>query len=150
ETGQCVKAFCHRGVDGSRYRGRARRASMDRAVSHVMAWQGASRATHAVDVRGLTKRFGDRTVVDGISLRIRAGEITGFLGPNGSGKTPTIRMICGLLTPDAGEGTVLGLDVRRDSQRIKRQIGYMTQRFSFYDDLTVAENLSFVARLHDP
>jgi len=80
---------------------------------------------------------------------VKAGEIVGFLGPNGSGKTTTIRMICGLLSPDAGEGTVLGLDVRTESVRIKRQIGYMTQRFSFYEDLTIEENLAFVARLHD-
>jgi ABC-2 type transport system ATP-binding protein len=101
-----------------------------------------------IDVRGLSKRFDDRVVVDGISLRVEAGEIMGFLGPNGSGKTTTIRMICGLLSPDAGEGTVLGYDVRRESPRIKREVGYMTQRFSFYEDLTIEENLTFVARLY--
>ncbi len=101
-----------------------------------------------IDVRGLTKRFGTRTVVDNVSLSVDRGEIVGFLGPNGSGKTTTIRMICGLLTPDAGEGSVLGFDVRREAARIKREVGYMTQRFSFYEDLTIAENLDFVARLY--
>ncbi len=104
---------------------------------------------NVIDVRNLTKRFGKATVVDHISLKVAAGEIVGFLGPNGSGKTTTIRMICGLLTPDAGEGTVLGYDVIRDSRRIKAQVGYMTQRFSFYEDLTIEENLYFVARLYD-
>ena len=102
----------------------------------------------AIDVRGMTKRFGKRTVVDAVDLAVATGEIVGFLGPNGSGKTTTIRMICGLLKPDAGEGTVLGLDVRTQSAAIKRQVGYMTQRFSFYEDLTIAENLTFVARLY--
>ncbi|MCA1951752.1 MAG: ABC transporter ATP-binding protein [Hyphomicrobiales bacterium] len=102
----------------------------------------------AIDVRGLTKSFGRKRVVDNVSLRVEPGEIVGFLGPNGSGKTTTIRIICGLLTPDAGEGTVLGFDVRRQSRRIKREVGYMTQRFSFYEDLTIAENLAFVARLY--
>jgi ABC-2 type transport system ATP-binding protein len=103
---------------------------------------------NVIDVTGLTKRFGPRTVVDNVNLQVAAGEIVGFLGPNGSGKTTTIRMICGLLTPDAGSGTVLGFDVRRDSLKIKREVGYMTQRFSFYEDLTIEENLSFVARLY--
>ncbi|MGX1742722.1 ATP-binding cassette domain-containing protein [Bosea sp. NPDC055353] len=97
----------------------------------------------------MTKRFGKRTVVDDVNLAVATGEIVGFLGPNGSGKTTTIRMICGLLRPDAGEGTVLGLDVRTQSAAIKRQVGYMTQRFSFYEDLTIAENLTFVARLYE-
>ena len=101
----------------------------------------------AIDVRGLDKRFGERHVVRGLSLQVRAGEIYGFLGPNGSGKTTSIRMICGLLTPDAGEGTCLGLDVMRQSDQIKRQVGYMTQRFSLWEDLTIAENLDFVARM---
>jgi len=104
---------------------------------------------NVIDVRNLTKRFGQATVVDHISLGVASGEIVGFLGPNGSGKTTTIRMICGLLTPDAGEGTVLGYDVIRDSRRIKAEVGYMTQRFSFYEDLTIEENLYFVARLYD-
>ncbi|MDA5194850.1 ABC transporter ATP-binding protein [Govanella unica] len=102
----------------------------------------------AVDVRGLTKRFGTQTVVDHIDIQVPAGLIYGFLGPNGSGKTTTLRMLCGLLTPDGGEGSCLGLDIRTDAARIKNQIGYMTQRFSYYDDLTVTENLDFVARAY--
>ena len=103
----------------------------------------------AVDVRGLTKRYGSRTVVDDLRLTVDKGQIVGFLGPNGSGKTTTIRMVCGLLTPDAGSGTVLGMDLIRDAADIRREVGYMTQRFSFYEDLTIAENLQFVARLYD-
>jgi ABC-2 type transport system ATP-binding protein len=103
---------------------------------------------NVIDVSGLAKSFNGIVAVDHIALRVAAGEIVGFLGPNGSGKTTTIRMICGLLTPDAGEGTVLGLDVRRDSARIKREVGYMTQKFSLYEDLTIEENLFFVARLY--
>lgn len=102
----------------------------------------------AIDIEGLTKRFGARTVVDNVSLKIPAGEVWGFLGPNGSGKTTTIRMLCGLLRPDGGHGTCLGLDILTQAERIKRQVGYMTQRFSFYEDLTVQENLDFVARLY--
>ena len=102
----------------------------------------------AIDVHDLTKRFGKRTVVDHVSLTVEQGQIVGFLGPNGSGKTTFIRMLCGLLTPDAGSGTVLGLDVISESRLIKREVGYMTQRFSFYDDLSIAENLDFVARLY--
>ena len=105
-------------------------------------------AAPAIDVRGLVKRFGGRTVVDGVSLRVTQGEIAGFIGPNGSGKTTTIRMMCGLLTPDGGEGTVLGLDIRRSAAAIRREVGYMTQRFSLYEDLTIAENLAFVAGLY--
>ena len=103
----------------------------------------------AIDVTGLTKRYAGRPVVDAISLRVRAGSICGFLGPNGSGKTTTIRMLCGLLTPDAGEGTCLGLDMRRDAAAIKRQVGYMTQKFGLYDDLSIRQNLDFVARLFE-
>jgi ABC-2 type transport system ATP-binding protein len=103
---------------------------------------------NAIEVSGLVKRFGDRTVVDHVSMSVAEGEIVGFLGPNGSGKTTTIRMMCGLLTPDEGEGRVLGYDLRRDSLLIKREVGYMTQKFSFYEDLTIAENLEFVARLY--
>jgi len=103
----------------------------------------------AIDVRGLVKSFGGRTVVDHVSMKVEAGEIVGFLGPNGSGKTTTIRLMCGLLTPDEGEGEVLGYDIRTESLRIKREVGYMTQRFSFYEDLTIAENLDFVARLYE-
>ena len=102
----------------------------------------------AIDVRGLVKRFGTKTVVDGFSIRVGHGRIHGFLGPNGSGKTTTIRMLCGLLTPDAGEGTCLGLDIRSQSAAIKRQVGYMTQKFSFWEDLSIAENLDFVARMY--
>jgi ABC-2 type transport system ATP-binding protein len=102
----------------------------------------------AIDVRGMTKRFGDRTAVDHIDLQVRRGEIYGFLGPNGSGKTTFIRMLCGLLRADAGSGTCLGHDVIHESELIKRQVGYMTQRFSFWEDLTVPENLDFVARMY--
>jgi ABC-2 type transport system ATP-binding protein len=103
----------------------------------------------AIDVRGMTKRFGHRTVVKQIDLQVREGEICGFLGPNGSGKTTFIRMLCGLLRPDAGSGTCLGHDVIKDSDTIKRQVGYMTQRFSFWEDMTVAENLTFTARMYN-
>jgi ABC-2 type transport system ATP-binding protein len=102
----------------------------------------------AIDVHGMTKRFGRRTAVDHIDLRVRQGEICGFLGPNGSGKTTFIRMLCGLLRADAGSGTCLGHDVITKSDTIKREVGYMTQRFSFWDDLTVAENLAFIARIY--
>ena len=101
-----------------------------------------------IDVRGLTKRFGERTVVDHFDITVPKGAIYGFLGPNGSGKTTTIRMLCGLLTPDEGEGTCLGLDVRHDAARIKEEVGYMTQKFSYYEDLTIKENLDFVARMY--
>ncbi len=102
----------------------------------------------AIDVRGMTKRFGGRTVVNGVDLQVKTGEVYGFLGPNGSGKTTFIRMLCGLLAADAGEGACLGFDVIRESAFIKRQVGYMTQRFSFYEDLSIAENLDFVARMY--
>jgi ABC-2 type transport system ATP-binding protein len=102
----------------------------------------------AIDVKGLTKSFGGRGVVHELSMQVKRGSIYGFLGPNGSGKTTTIRMLCGLLTPDRGEGTCLGYDIRRDADKIKRQVGYMTQRFSLYQDLSVRENLEFVARLY--
>jgi ABC-2 type transport system ATP-binding protein len=102
----------------------------------------------AIDARGMTKRFGPLTAVDGITLQVASGEVHGFLGPNGSGKTTFIRMLCGLLRPDAGSGTCLGHDLRKGSERIKREVGYMTQRFSFYEDLSIAENLEFVARMY--
>jgi len=102
----------------------------------------------AIDVRGLTKSFGGREVVHDLSMQVKRGSIYGFLGPNGSGKTTTIRMLCGLLTPDSGEGTCLGYDIRREADHIKRKVGYMTQRFSLYQDLSVRENLEFVARLY--
>jgi len=100
-----------------------------------------------IDVRGIHKRFGSKHVVNDLALQVRQGEIFGFLGPNGSGKTTSIRMLCGLLTPDSGEGTCLGRDVLRESAAIKREVGYMTQRFSLWEDLTLAENLDFIARM---
>jgi ABC-2 type transport system ATP-binding protein len=102
----------------------------------------------AIDVKGLSKSFGGREVVHDLSMQVKRGSIYGFLGPNGSGKTTTIRMLCGLLTPDSGEGRCLGYDIRRDADKIKRQVGYMTQRFSLYQDLSVRENLEFVARVY--
>jgi ABC-2 type transport system ATP-binding protein len=102
----------------------------------------------AIDVEGLTKSFDGRKVVRNLSLRVKRGEIYGFLGPNGSGKTTTIRMLCGLLTPDEGRGTCLGYDIRTEADEIKLRVGYMTQHFSLYQDLSVAENLEFVARLY--
>ena len=102
----------------------------------------------AIDVRGLVKTYGNRTVVDHVDLRIMPGRICGFLGPNGSGKTTTLRMICGLLTPDGGSGTCLGHDIIRERDQVKAKAGYMTQRFGLYEDLTIRENLEFVARLY--
>ena len=101
-----------------------------------------------IDVQGITKRFGDRTVVNNIPMQVRRGEIYGFLGPNGSGKTTFLRMLCGLLTPDAGSGRCLGFDIRKEAAEIKKNVGYMTQRFSFYEDLTIAENLDFIAQIY--
>lgn len=105
--------------------------------------------SNAIEVSGLYKSFGDKTVVNNVSMSVAHGEIAGFLGPNGSGKTTTIRIMCGLLTPDAGDGQVLGFDLRKDALKIKREVGYMTQRFSFYEDLSIEENLMFVARLYE-
>ena len=104
--------------------------------------------TLAIDVRGLNKSFGDKHVVQDLSIQVAEGRICGFLGPNGSGKTTTLRMLCGLLTPDSGSGTCLGFDIIRQAEQIKRQTGYMTQRFSLYEDLTIAENLEFTARVY--
>lgn len=101
-----------------------------------------------IDVKGLTKKFGQKTVVDHFDLAVPKGLIYGFLGPNGSGKTTTIRMVCGLLRPDEGSGTCLGFDVIRESAAIKENVGYMTQRFSLYEDLSIRENLEFIARLY--
>jgi ABC-2 type transport system ATP-binding protein len=103
----------------------------------------------AIKVEGLTKRFGDKAVVDHFSMEVPKGTIYGFLGPNGSGKTTTIRMICGLLTPDEGKGVVLGHDILTEAELIKRQVGYMTQKFSLYEDLSIEENLDFVARMYE-
>jgi ABC-2 type transport system ATP-binding protein len=102
-----------------------------------------------IDVRGLTKRYGERIVVDHFDMRVPQGRIYGFLGPNGSGKTTTIRMLCGLLTPDEGEGTCMGYDIRNQAPLIKRQVGYMTQRFGLYEDLSIEENLDFIARIYE-
>ncbi len=102
----------------------------------------------AIDVHDLVKSFGHKRVVNQVSLQVKRGEIFGFLGPNGSGKTTTIRMMCGLLTPDSGSGTCLGYDILKQSAGIKRHVGYMTQRFSYWEDLTIRENLEFVARMY--
>jgi ABC-2 type transport system ATP-binding protein len=107
-----------------------------------------SASDFVIDVHDVTKKFGDRTVVNHIAMQVRHGEIYGFLGPNGSGKTTFLRMLCGLLKPDAGSGQCLGLDFRAQSSEIKKQVGYMTQRFSFYEDLTIEENLDFIARIY--
>jgi ABC-2 type transport system ATP-binding protein len=104
---------------------------------------------NAIDVHGLVKSYDGRRVVDDVSMSVATGEIAGFLGPNGSGKTTTIRIMCGLLEPDAGSGTVLGFDLLKDQLKIKREVGYMTQKFSFYTDLSIEENLMFVARLYE-
>jgi ABC-2 type transport system ATP-binding protein len=101
-----------------------------------------------IDVHGLTKSFGGRIVVRDLSMQVKRGTIFGFLGPNGSGKTTTIRMLCGLLTPDQGSGTCLGYDIRTEVAKIKTRVGYMTQRFSLYEDLSVRENLEFIARIY--
>src|SRR5450432_4195979 len=103
----------------------------------------------AIDVHGLTKRFGTKRAVDHVDIQVPQGEVWGFLGPNGSGKTTTIRMLCGLLHADEGNGTCLGLDLRTQPEAIKREVGYMTQRFSFWEDLSIRENLEFVARLYE-
>ncbi len=109
----------------------------------------AANPEYAIDVQKLNKHYGEKHVVRDVSLRVRKGEIFGFLGPNGSGKTTTIRMVCGLLKPDSGSGTCLGYDIVRDRAEIKRKVGYMTQRFSFWEDLSIAENLDFVARMYE-
>lgn len=103
---------------------------------------------YAIDVHNLSKHFGDKHVVNDVTLQVARGEIFGFLGPNGSGKTTSIRLMCGLLTPDSGSGTCLGYDIVRESAEIKRNVGYMTQRFSYWEDLTIRENLDFVARIY--
>jgi ABC-2 type transport system ATP-binding protein len=104
---------------------------------------------YAIDISGLNKSFGDNHAVNNVSLQVEQGEIFGFLGPNGSGKTTTIRLMCGLLVPDSGSGTCLGYDILRESGQIKRHVGYMTQKFSYWEDLTIRENLDFVARMYE-
>ena len=108
----------------------------------------AAAGNAVIDVKNLNKSFGSKKVVIDLSLRVEQGEIFGFLGPNGSGKTTSIRLMCGLLTPDSGSGTCLGYDIRTQSEAIKRNVGYMTQRFSFWEDLTIRENLDFTARIY--
>lgn len=102
----------------------------------------------AIDVTGLMKKFDDKVVVDGVNIQMPYAQVWGFLGPNGSGKTTTIRMLCGLLGISAGQGTCLGYDILKQSEKIKAKTGYMTQKFSFWEDLTIKENLEFVARLY--
>ncbi|MDR5739907.1 MULTISPECIES: ABC transporter ATP-binding protein [unclassified Caballeronia] len=109
---------------------------------------GKHEPQYVIDVHKLNKHFGDKHVVNDVSLQVARGEIFGFLGPNGSGKTTSIRLMCGLLTPDSGSGTCLGYDIVRESEQIKRNVGYMTQRFSYWEDLTIRENLDFVARIY--
>jgi ABC-2 type transport system ATP-binding protein len=121
--------------------------AMNNAVNNAVN-AAAAAPEIAIDVEGLTKSFGGRKVVRNLSMQVKRGEIYGFLGPNGSGKTTTIRMLCGLLTPDEGYGTCLGFDIRTEADAIKRRVGYMTQHFSLYQDLSVVENLEFVARLY--
>ncbi len=118
-------------------------------MSGAPAVSAAPASDVVIDVHGLTKSFGGRTVVRNLSMQVHRGLIYGFLGPNGSGKTTTLRMLCGLLTPDGGSGTCLGYDIRTQSAEIKRHVGYMTQRFSLYADLSIRENLEFVARVHN-
>jgi ABC-2 type transport system ATP-binding protein len=107
-----------------------------------------SNAAPIIDVEGITKSFGDKVVVNEISMKVEPGEIYGFLGPNGSGKTTFLRMLCGLLRPDRGSGTCLGFDILTQAREIKQRIGYMTQKFSYYEDLSIRENLDFVARMY--
>ena len=109
----------------------------------------SSAPAYSIDVHNLNKTFGKKRVVNDVSMRVERGEIFGFLGPNGSGKTTTIRLMCGLLTPDSGSGTCLGFDILRQQSEIKRRVGYMTQRFSFWGDLSIRENLDFIARLYE-
>ena len=128
--------------------GRGSVASSRSAPASGRGSAASSRPPAAIDVHGLTKRYGGRAVVDNFSIRVERGQIFGFLGPNGSGKTTTIRMLCGLLTPDEGSGSCLGYDLRQQAAAIKREVGYMTQRFSLYEDLSIEENLDFVARMY--
>jgi ABC-2 type transport system ATP-binding protein len=119
------------------------------AASAAAAASATSAASDiAIEVEGLTKSFDGKVAVRGLTMKVRRGLIYGFLGPNGSGKTTTIRMLCGLLTPDSGRGTCLGYDIRKKADKIKKKVGYMTQRFSLYQDLSVRENLEFIARIY--
>lgn len=123
---------------------------MPRICIRVSLWKSLLIAKDfAIDVRGLNKYFGDKHVVKNLSLQVGRGEIVGFLGPNGSGKTTAIRMMCGLLTPDSGEGHCLGYNIVTQSDAIKREVGYMTQKFSYWEDLSIRENLDFVARIYE-
>src|ERR1700685_3054546 len=108
-----------------------------------------SASEFVIDVHDVKKKFGDGGDVNNIAMQVRHGEIYGFLGPNGSGKTTFLRMLCGLLKPDAGSGQCLNLDFRTQSSEIKKHVGYMTQRFSFYEALSIEENLVFIARLYE-
>src|SRR5262249_44028359 len=132
------------GVSGRRGAGGAPAMS---AGEHAVTGERRN-GERAIAVEGLTKSFGDKRVVDDIAIDVRRGRVFGFLGPNGSGKTTTIRMLCGLLTPDAGTGTCLGYDIRTEQAAIKRRVGYMTQKFSLYEDLSIRENLEFIARVY--
>src|SRR4029077_9631181 len=116
--------------------------------THAAGGEAPATPEIVIDVHGLTKSFGGRQVVRDLSMQVKRGTIFGFLGPNGSGKTTNLRMLCGLLTPDQGSGTCLGYDIRTEAPKIKNRVGYMTQRFSLYDDLSVRENLEFVARVY--
>src|SRR6202043_556143 len=120
----------------------------DETQTRTAAGCSAMNSELVIDVKNLNKHFGNKHVVRDFSLQVPRGEIFGFLGPNGSGKTTSIRLMCGLLTPDSGTGTCLGYDIVRESAQIKRNVGYMTQRFSYWDDLTIRENLDFVARIY--
>jgi ABC-2 type transport system ATP-binding protein len=122
---------------------------MDRATTAEQTRRTGADPQIVIDVEGLTKSFDGRVVVRGLTMQVRKGLIYGFLGPNGSGKTTTIRMLCGLLTPDSGHGTCLGYDILTQTDAIKRHVGYMTQRFSLYTDLSIRENLEFVARVYN-
>src|SRR5262249_6343938 len=147
--GAAGRACQHAGRSAGRRAARQRRQDHGReGMTAAADTATAAAADVAIDVEGLTKSFDGRTVVRNLTMRVKRGLIYGFLGPNGSGKTTTIRMLCGLLTPDAGRGTCLGFDIRTEAEKIKTRVGYMTQRFSLYDDLSVRENLEFVARIY--
>jgi len=133
----------------------ATESAMNASAMNATATGAAAAATAAnaasdiaIEVEGLTKSFDGKVAVRGLTMKVRRGLIYGFLGPNGSGKTTTIRMLCGLLTPDSGRGTCLGYDIRKEADKIKKKVGYMTQRFSLYQDLSVRENLEFIARIY--